>query len=229
MPADAYRNYFQTYVERDIRQLINLRNLTQFEHFIKLLAGRVGQLLNVSSMANETGISTTTLREWISILEASFIIYRLPPYYNNFGKRFTKKPKIYFVEPGLVTWLLGIETAEQAMRDPLHGGIFENIVVIEALKTQLNAGRDPSLYFFRDSKGHEVDLIHERQRLLTPIEIKSSMTWNPDYAKNIHWLQRKLPDVTQPGHIIYAGTLFPQTDTYSAVNFLNTSTLFTNH
>jgi predicted AAA+ superfamily ATPase len=224
-PTDAYRSYFQTYVERDVRQLINLKNLTQFEQFIKLLAGRVGQLLNLSGLANEVGVSSTTLREWVSILEASFVIYQLPPYYRNFGKRLVKSQKLFFVETGLAAWLLGIETPEQILRDPLHGGLFENMVVMDALKTRLNAGREPGLYFWRDSKGHEVDLVFERQRRLIPIEIKSSMTWHRDFAKNIHWMQKRIPDVDS-GHIVYAGDLFPQTEDYSVHSFTKAASIF---
>ena len=225
-PADAYRNYFQTYVERDVRQLVNLRNLNSFEHFIKLLAGRVGQLLNLASLSNEVGVSATTLRDWVSILEASFVICRLSPYYRNFGKRMVKASKLYFVETGLAAWLLGIETPEQALRDPLHGGLFENMVVMDAMKTRLNAGREPSLYFWRDNKGHEIDLVFERQRHLIPVEIKSSMTWHRDFAKNIKWMQKSLPDIDS-GHVVYAGDLFPQTDEYSVHSFKKAAAIFT--
>lgn len=224
-PQDAYRNYFQTYVERDVRQLVHLRNLTQFEHFIKLLAGRVGQLLNLSSLANEVGVSSMTLKEWVSILEASFVIYRLPPYYRNFGKRLVKTPKLYFVETGLAAWLLGIETPEQMLRDPLHGGLFENMVVMDALKSRLNAGRDPALYFWRDGNGHEVDLVFERQRHLIPVEIKSSMTWHSDFAKNIFWMQKSLPDI-ESGHVIYAGDIFPKTESYLVHSYQKCASIF---
>ncbi len=225
-PSDAYRSYFQTYVERDVRQLINLRSLSQFEHFMRVLAGRVGQLLNLSSLSNEVGVSSTTLKEWVSILEASFVIYRLFPYYRNFGKRLVKTPKLYFVETGLAAWLLGIETPEQILRDPLHGGLFENMVVMDALKTRLNAGREPSLYFWRDKKGREIDLAWERQRRLVPIEIKSSMTWHNDFAKNIHWLQKNVPDIER-GHVIYAGDLTPKTDSYAVRSFAKAAEIFT--
>lgn len=224
-PSDAYRNYFQTYVERDVRQMVNLKNLDPFEKFIKLLAGRVGQLLNLSNLSNEVGVTSTTLKEWVSILEASFIIHRLAPYYRNFGKRVVKTPKVYFVETGLAAWLLGIETEEQAMRDPLHGALFENLVVMEALKTRLNSGRDSSLYFWRDNKGHEVDLILEKQRRLIPIEIKSAMTWNPEFARNIEWFQQAVP-AAEPGHIIYAGDLTPQQEHYKVWSFANAETVF---
>lgn len=225
-PTDAYRSYFQTYVERDVRQLINLRNLTQFEHFMKLLAGRVGQMLNLSSLSTEVGISSTTLKEWVSILEASFVIYRLSPYYRNFGKRLVKTPKLYFVETGLAAWLLGIETPEQILRDPLHGGLFENMVVMDAVKTRLNAGCEPSLYFWRDNKGHEADLVLERQRHLIPVEIKSSMTWHTEFAKNIQWMQKNLPDI-EHGHVIYAGDLPSKTESYSVHPFQKTAAVFT--
>lgn len=181
--------------------MVNLKNLDSFEKFFKLLAGQVGQLLNLSNLSNEVGVSSTTLKEWISSLEASFIIHRLAPYYRNFGKRVGKTPKVYFVETGLAAWLLGIETEEQAMRDPLHGALFENLAVMDALKTQFNAGRDSSLYFWRDNKGREVDLILEKQRRLIPIEIKSAMTLNSDFARNIEWFQKAVP-AAELGHIL---------------------------
>ncbi len=224
-PNDAYRNYFQTYVERDVRRMINLRNLNTFEQFVKLLAGRVGQLLNLTNLSNEIGMSATTLREWISILEASFVVYRLPPYYQNFGKRLAKTPKLYFVETGLAAWLLGIETPEQALRDPLHGGLFENMVVMDAVKTRLNAGRDPSLYFWRDSKGNEVDLLLEQQRQLIPIEIKSALTWRDAFSRRIEWLQKSVPNV-RSGHVIYAGNLHPKTEHISGHSFQNAASIF---
>tara|TARA_B110000037_G_scaffold53388_1_gene65401 strand:+ start:6508 stop:7548 length:1041 start_codon:yes stop_codon:yes gene_type:complete len=184
-PSFAYRNYFQTYVERDVRQLIRLKDVTLFERFMKLLAGRVGQPVNYQSLGNDVGVSRPTITEWLSILEASFIIFTLAPYFQNFGKRLIKSPKIYFVEPGLATWLLGIETEEQVMRDPLHGNLFENMVVADALKERFNQGRDPSLYFWRDTNGNGIDLLWERQRELVPMEIKSAMTWNKGFPKAI--------------------------------------------
>jgi predicted AAA+ superfamily ATPase len=223
--TDAYRNYFQTYVERDVRQMINLRNLNAFESFVRLLAGRVGQLLNVANLSNEVGMSTTTIREWISILEASFVIYRLPPYYKNFGKRIVKTSKLYFVETGLATWLLGIETPAQALRDPLHGGLFENMVVMDAVKTRLNMGRDPLLFFWRDHKGNEIDLLYERQRHLCPIEIKSALTWRDEFKNRIEWLQKSLPNVDS-GHVVYSGTLCPSNEAVSVHNFWDMGAIF---
>ena len=220
-PSAAYSNYFRTYVERDVRQLMELRNQQLFETFMRLLAGRVGQPVNLSGLAGEVGVSGTTLKHWLSILEASFVVFRLPPYYRNFGKRLVKSPKIYFTEPGLACWLLGIESASEAARDPLHGNLFENMVVVEAFKAQLNAGREPHLYFWQDSHHNEVDLVFERQRNLIPIEIKSAMTWHRELAANVLKFQR---DVTEAksGFVLYAGDLFPETDHYTARHFKDT-------
>jgi hypothetical protein len=224
-PSAAYANYFRTYVERDVRQLMELRNLSLFENFIRLLAGRVGQPLNLSSLSGDVGVSSTTLKEWLSILEASFLIFHLSPYYRNFGKRVIKSPKIYFVEPGLAVWLLGIESAEQVARDPLHGNLFENMVVVEALKARLNQGKEPQLYFWQDSHHNEVDLIFEKQRKLVPIEIKSAMTWNCDFARNLVKFQKAAPEAVA-GYVIYAGELCPKKDDYAALHFQNTQFVF---
>ena len=224
-PSELYRNYYQTYVERDVRQLIQIKNLTLFERFMKLLAGRVGQVLNLHGLSGEVGVSSTTLREWLSVLEASYIIFRLPPYYENFGKRLVKSPKLYFVETGLAAWLLGIENASQAMRDPLHGNLFENMVVADALKHRLNSGADPNLYFWRDSNGNEVDLIWDYNRELVPIEIKSAMTWNKGFANRIQWMQKAIHQTTS-GYVVYAGDFFPETDQYKVVSFKDLAKVF---
>ena len=224
-PSFAYRNYFQTYVERDVRQLIQLKNVTLFERFMKLSAGRVGQPVNYQSLGNDVGVSRTTITEWLSILEASFIIFTLAPYYQNFGKRLIKSPKIYFVEPGLATWLLGIESEEQVMRDPLHGNLFENMVVAEALKERFNDGRDPGLYFWRDTNGNEIDLLWDRQRDLVPMEIKSAMTWNKSFPKAIRRFQKNVP-VSEPGYVVYAGEIEPSDESYSAVHFSKLASIF---
>ena len=224
-PSHAYANYFRTYVERDVRQLMELRNQQLFETFLRLLAGRVGQPLNLSSLTSDVGVSVTTLKNWLSILEASFIIFRLQPYYQNFGKRLIKSPKIYFTEPGLATWLLGIESAAEASRDPLHGNLFENLVVVEAFKAQLNAGREPRLYFWQDNHRNEIDLVYDRQRKLIPIEIKSAMTWHKNLADNLRKFQRSVPDA-QKGFVLYAGDLFPDFENFSVCHFENTAECF---
>ena len=224
-PTRLYRNYYQTYIERDIRQMINLRSLTDFENFTRLLAGRVGQVLNLSSLANDVGVSSPTLKEWLSVLEASHTIFRLNPYFENFGKRIIKSPKIYFTDVGLASYLLGIESPALAARDPLIGNLFENMVVIEALKARLNAGKEPELYFYRDNKGNEVDLLFRRNRQLIPIEIKSAMTFNPEFAKGIAQFQ-KIASSTQKGYIIYAGDLTPELPRASVRHFTGVDTIF---
>lgn len=224
-PSNAYANYFRTYVERDVRQLMELRNQQLFETFLRLLAGWVGQTLNLSALAADVGVSATTLKEWLSILEASFVIFRLHPYYRNYGKRLVKSPKIYFTEPGLASWLLGIESASEAARDPLHGNLFENLIVVEAFKARLNAGREPRLYFWQDSHRNEVDLVFDRRRSLVPMEIKSAMTWHTDLAGNLRKFRRSVPDA-KAGFVIYAGDLSPQTDYYSACHFKDTADCF---
>lgn len=205
LPAnDLYRNYYETYVERDVRQLIELRNLQAFELFMKLLAGRVGQVLNLHALAGEVGVSSPTLREWLSVLEASFVVFRLPPYYDNFGKRFIKSPKIYFTEPGLAAYLLEIRTPEQMSRDPLLGSLFENLVVTEALKARWNCGLDADLYYFRDQAGFEIDLILSRQRRLFPAEIKAARTFRKEYFKNLEKFASWSESI-EAGMLIYAG------------------------
>lgn len=181
----AYSNYYQTYVERDVRQLIKLKDVALFEKFMKLLAGRVGQLTDYQSLANDVGVSGNTIKQWISILEASFVVFKLPPYFENFGKRVIKSPKYYFIDVGLLAYLLGIEKPEQVSRDPLVGNIFENLVVIEALKGRYNQGRCADLYFFRDSNGSEIDLLCKTAEGLTGVEIKSSSTWHSKFAKSL--------------------------------------------
>jgi uncharacterized protein len=204
-PLRYYRNYYQSYVERDVRQLIQLKNLATFQRFIRLCAGRAGQLLNNSSLASEVGVSSHTIAEWLSVLEASFIIVRLQPYYAHFNRRHIKAPKLYFVDTGLLCWLLGIETEAQLQRDPLRGNIFENFVVMEFIKGLLNRGRDLRLYFYRDSKGNEVDLVLERGRNLIPIEIKSSSTWHSDFLKGcVHFSSLATEQVPET-YIIYSG------------------------
>ena len=218
-PHTLYSDYFATYVDRDVKQMVNIKNLSSFETFIKLLAGRTGQLVNLSSLANDVGVSSTTIAEWLSVLEASFIIFRLPCYYENFGKRLIKSQKLYFTEVGLVTWLLGIHDPAQVARDPLLGGLFENMVVLEALKARLNSGLDPELYFFRDSAETEVDLLFRKSHdRLIPVEIKGGMTWNKDFAKNILKLRKLSPKFTG-GFVAYGGDLSPKIDEVKFINF----------
>ncbi|WP_176012154.1 ATP-binding protein [Victivallis sp. Marseille-Q1083] len=217
-----YRNYYMTYVERDARQLVNIRNFSSFEIFIKLLAGRVGQLVNLNSLAGDVGVSSSTLGEWLSILEASYIVFRLLPYFENFGKRLIKTPKLYFTEVGLAAYLLDLENPGMVTRDPLMGNLFENMVIVEALKARYNAGKDAGLYFFRDSNGLEIDLLQSANRKLYPMEIKAARTYNSDFAVNIRKFE-KLNDKTAGGSVIYSGDNVQKIGDIQLLNFMDTA------
>ncbi|MFP4432370.1 MAG: ATP-binding protein [Spirochaetota bacterium] len=203
-PRELYSAYFATYVERDVRRLINVRDLTRFETFIRLLAGRVGQLVNLSALSSDVGVSSTTLGDWLSALEASFLVFRLTPYHVNLGKRLVKTPKLYFTEPGLLAWLLQVETPGQVARDPLLGGMYENLVVVEALKAAHNRGIEPRLSFYRDKSGLEVDMLREYQRRPFPVEIKAASTFTAEMLKS---LERFAALGASPpgGAVIYSG------------------------
>ena len=222
-PVDAYEAYYRTYVERDVRQLVNLSRQGLFELFLRLLAGRVGQVVNLESLSGEVGVSATTLREWLAVLEASFVIFKLPPYYNNFGKRFVKSPKIYFADVGLAAHLLGIETAEQVSRDPLLGGLFENLVVVEALKARLNSGRPAALYYMRGKTGVEADLVLEAARKIHLLEIKAAATPDNSMVKNLVQIKALSPSIVD-GHVIYSGEKWPHA-LGGFVNFKDTGEL----
>lgn len=213
-----YRNYFSTYVERDLQQILQVKNLSQFEKFVRLLAGRIGQVVNAESLSNDTGVSAVTIKEWLSVLESSFLIFRLEPYFNNYTKRLIKSPKIYFTETGLATYLLGIKNAEQAGRDPLMGNLFENMVILEILKKQLNAGGQKELYYFRDSKGFEIDLLIPTEgRKIIPVEIKAAQTYHADFTKKLAKFMQFSPDAVSPT-VVYSGT---EEFTSGGVEFVN--------
>ena len=184
-PTQALGDYFATYVERDMRQIAAIKDLQLFEKFVKLCAGRIGQILNLQSLGNDVGISHTTARAWLSLLEASYVVFVLPPWYQNISKRLIKSPKIYFYDVGLAAYLLGIEKELHVKRHPLRGNLFENMAVIEALKYRFNRGRRSNLTFYRDGKGNEVDLVLELGTGLFPIEIKAGATISPDYFKGL--------------------------------------------
>ena len=175
-PASWYSAYVTAYVERDVRQMLQIHELETFQRFVRLCAGRTGQLLNFSSLATECGITHNTAKAWISVLEASYLIFFLRPHSVNFNKRMIKMPKLYFYDAGLAAWLLGIRTTEQIITHPLRGNIFETFIISELIKSKLNFGEKPSFFFWRDSNGNEVDLIVEQGINLMPIEIKSGRT-----------------------------------------------------
>lgn len=224
-PLTAYASYYQTYVERDVRQLIQLKDASLFEKFIKLLAGRVGQVINYDSLSSDVGADAKTIKRWLSILEASFIVFKLSPYFENFGKRVIKSPKYYFTDTGLLSYLLGIEKPAQVSRDPLVGGLFENLVILEALKARYNQGLIPNLYFFRDSGGNEIDLLQQSGRDLVGIEIKSSSTYNANFKKGLNRFNENTAPLARR-YIIYNGEAREFSDGLEAVPFARTSELF---
>ena len=229
-PFEYYKNYVNTYLERDIVQIAAVHDLIRFEKFMRLLAGRVGQLVNNSTLATEVGVSSTTIGSWLSVLEASHVIYTLKPWFKNRNSQVVKTPKIYFCDTGLVSYLLGIETPEQMIRDPLLGNIFENFVVIEALKTRLNLGLEPNLYFFRNSNGLEIDLILQEQNKLKLFEIKSGKSLNDEFCRNMKNFSAKYnEDIVSDsikGTVIYSGETYESYKDFGFYNFSNIPQLF---
>lgn len=216
-----YKNYLQTYLERDVRQMVNIRNAAAFRRFLTLLAGRVGQLANLNTLSGEVGVSHTTLSEWLNVLEASFIVFRLEPYFANVGKRLVKTPKLYFTETGLAACLLGLKTEAQVARDPLRGSLFENLIVSDILKRKLNRDAEGELYFFRTNDGTEVDLLEQTDEGLHPVEIKASMTWSRSLADGLRKYKRLVPDAVRPT-VVYGGKTYPEVEDGIAVrNYLD--------
>ena len=216
-PTRFYADYFRTYIERDVRKILNVADLDRFELFVKLLAGRVGQLVNRQALAADVGVSDKTIANWMSVLRASYIIFPLKPYYRNFGKRQTKSPKIYFFETGLVSYLLGIRAPESIATHPLVGNLFENFVVAEELKRRFNSGEDADAYFYRNSSGTvEIDLIVENGGKIHPLEIKSSSTFSNSMMKGLKAFASICPEAER-GRIVYSGETMPL-----AANFADT-------
>ena len=200
-----YNGYLQTYVERDVRALIQLRELSQFQKFLTLLAGRVSQVVNLASLSNDVGVSGTTIRNWLSVLKASYIVFELPPFFENVKKRVIKSPKIYFTDVGLAAFLLGIHTMEQASRDPLRGNLFENLIIADIAKGAFNRGIRPEMYFYRDSHGNEVDLLIKEKGAITPIEIKSAGTFSTDFIKGLERFQALRIKRVSAGAVLFNG------------------------
>lgn len=202
-PTDFYDSYLQTYVERDVRQVKNILNLGLFQRFIQLLAGRIGQLFNQQSLAVELGVDNKTVNAWLSVLETSFIAYRLQPYYQNFSKRIVKTPKVYFYDTGLAAYLLGIRSEADLAVHFARGQLFENLVINELTKNWLNRGQRPPFYFWSDQSSHEVDLLIDRGTKLTVIEIKSGRTIHPDFFRGLRYFGELAPQTEAA--LVYGG------------------------
>lgn len=209
-PADWMASYVATYVERDIRQVLKVQDLSLFQRFLRLAAGRTGQLLNLSALAGEAGISHTTARAWLSVLESSDLVHLLPPYHRNFGKRLVKTPKLYFLDSGLACWLLGIRDPDMLALHPARGALFESWVIAEFLKARFNRGEPADLHFWRDNNGLEADLLFEANGMLQTVEIKSGRTVTTDYIKAGSASARFAGDEARTPWLIHGGN-----DTYA--------------
>lgn len=216
---DVYATYYRTYIERDVRTLINLKDLSQFQRFIKLCAGRTGSEFNASSFANDIGVSSHTINEWISRLEASYIIYRLPPYFRNQGKRLIKSSKLYFYDTGLACFLLGIETEAQLNTHPIRGYLFENLIIMEFLKSRFNKGKDANIYFYRDNKQKEVDIVQENANKLAIFEIKSAKDFHKDFLKSLTYFSKLFPQEIEKSMVIYDGIFENQSNECGLINY----------
>jgi len=208
-PYTALGDYFETYVERDMRALIALRHLDEFRRFVRLAAGRTGQLLNLHSLASDAGVSDPTARQWMTLLQASYIVYLLPPWFANLGKRLTKSPKLYFYDVGLAAWLMGITDALQLPTHPLRSALFENLVVMEFVKHALHHGERAQLHFWRDSNGVEVDLLVENGMppgALGLVEVKSGQTVQAEFFRSLRSTAALLGPRVQRQMLVYGGS-----------------------
>ena len=222
IPKFLYPAYMKTYLDKDVRDLLQIKDMMQFHTFIRLCAGRIGSLFKASELANEIGVSSHTVTAWLSVLQASYIVFLLPPYFENTRKRLTKTPKLYFTDTGLACHLLGIESPEQLARDKMRGALFENFIVTEALKRRYNQGKESNLYFYRDSNQNEVDLLLKKHSGLYGIEIKSAMTYHADFEKALKQMDGWVKETILGKAVAYAGTL---ENTAGEIKLLNYSHL----
>ena len=207
IPKFLYPSYIKTYLDKDVRDLLQIKDMMQFHTFIRLCAGRIGSLFKVSELANEIGVSSHTITSWLSVLQASYIVTLLPPYFENSRKRLTKTPKLYFTDTGLACHLLGIESVQQLARDKMRGALFENFIVMEAMKRRYNQGKESNLYFYRDSHQNEIDLILKSSSGLYSIEIKSAMTYHADFEKALKQMDGWINEPVLGKAVVYAGSL----------------------
>ncbi len=206
-PADFYPAYFGTYVQRDVRQIKNIVNLELFSNFVRLCAGRVGQVLELSSISGDAGVSVNTVKGWLSVLQAGHIIFLLRPYYKNLNKRLIKSPKLFFTDTGLAAFLLGITKQKQIESHYLRGGLFENLILLEMLKDRYNKGLPENIYYYRDNNKNEIDLIIDEGDKLKIIEIKSGQTFSTSFLKPLKFWERNFPDIPSETMLVYGGTV----------------------
>jgi predicted AAA+ superfamily ATPase len=221
-PSEALSFYVSTYLEKDVRQIISIKHQKQFNMFLKLCAGRTAQILNMSSLANDCGVNHKTIRSWLNVLELSYIIKLIQPYYQNFNKRLTKSPKLHFLDSGLACYLLGIQSAEQLNTHPVRGSIFESYAVSEILKSFYNRIMDGNIYYFRDNVGNEVDIITERGSKINVIEVKSSMTVSKNFFKNLYYI-KKISGIVDKSGVIYGGNENYQREGFDVISWRHLS------
>lgn len=218
-PQDVYESYYETYLDRDVRQIINVQNITAFRRFVVLFASRVGSEFNAQDLSKSVGVSNQTISNWMAILETSYTAFRLQPFYKNIGKRLVKTPKVYFYDTGLVCWLLGITSAQDLEKHPMRGALFENMVVVEKLKQCYNAGKTSNLFFYRDQSQNEVDIIQESGLNIEAYEVKSAKNFNSDFLSTIHYLEKVMPTAIVRSAVIYDGTEEIQTQINGLFNY----------
>lgn len=219
LPKYLFPNYVKTYIERDVRDLLSIKDLDLFQRFIKLCAARIGSLFNASELSNELGVAANTVNSWLSVLQSSYLIYLLPPFYTNTRKRLIKSPKIYFTDCGLASFLLEIDSPQTLNRDKMRGHLFENMVIMDFLKNRYNAGNNGGLYFYRDSNGNEIDLLVKNGSKYDCYEIKSAATFHPDFIKGLRSFEKAFPELTRDQTVIYSGEDMPSFNGVSIVNY----------
>lgn len=205
IPSMLYPNYTKTYLERDVRDFLAIKDIDSFHRFLRLCAARIGSIFKASELSNELGVSVNTVNSWLSVLQVSYIVYMLPPFYTNTRKRLTKSPKLYFTDCGLAAYLLNIDSPATMNRDKMRGLLFENMVIINVLKDLYNSGKTAPIYFYRDSNGNEVDLLIKRGSKYDCVEIKSSKSFHPDFIKGLENFRKTYPDIVGNQKVVYAG------------------------
>lgn len=223
-----YPAYIRTYLEKDVRDLLQVQNQMLFLKFIKLCAGRIGSVFNASQVANEVGVDSKTIAHWLSVLHASYIIYLLPPYFENISKRVVKSPKIYFCDPGLACYLLDIETPEQLEHDKMRGALFENMIVMECVKHRMNLGKEGGVYFYRDSNQNEVDILIKQSGQLTALEVKSAMTYNSSFAASLMKLPQWVGTPISKRAVVYSGDFENLAGDIALINYNHLSSYILN-